>query len=178
MSSTAPRWRRYWGLASVIALVFAVAAAAGVAKSAGAARRDSFAGAVKGTGGSYSGDHGTVRALLLVGDGRGGSDGASRGLVVRIRDRDCGESAHCFELTGKLTGKLTAEPSIPDAGQSFKVRVSGIVAPLGHVSVAGTVHGTGFIARGREQLRLTLTGSAGSVRIRARSKIVRGFTSP
>jgi hypothetical protein len=83
------------------------------------------------------------------------------------------------QLSGRLVGTLTAGPrQVPDVGQSFTIRATGTVKPLGHVAATGTVHGTGFIAHGHESLRLRLARAGGSVTIDGVSGLVPGFTSP
>jgi len=68
---------------------------------------------------------------------------------------------------------------IPDAGVKLRLTATGAVKPLGRVSVTGTVHGTGFIARGHEFLQLTLTSlHKGVVTVDAHSGLVAGFTTP
>jgi hypothetical protein len=60
----------------------------------------------------------------------------------------------------------------------FTLTAAGTVSPLGRTSLTGTVHGTGFIARGHETMTVTLATARGSVTVTASSGTVPGFTSP
>jgi hypothetical protein len=55
---------------------------------------------------------------------------------------------------------------------------AGSIQPLGHATVQGEIHGTGFIQKGRETLILTVSNSAGAVTLEALSSPVKGFSSP
>jgi hypothetical protein len=68
--------------------------------------------------------------------------------------------------------------ALPDTGSTFKLRAAGSFKPIGRLTAVGTVHGTGFIDRGRELLRLTLSGSRGLLELIGRSSAVPAFTSP
>jgi hypothetical protein len=82
-------------------------------------------------------------------------------------------------LNGVPTGTLTTKPGPnPDAGKRFTVRASGTVTPMGRTTVAGSGAGTGFLVKGREQMRLTLTAPDGHITVVAHSAKVPGFTSP
>jgi hypothetical protein len=77
--------------------------------------------------------------------------------------------AHAKQLhiEGVLSG-TTQEPAhqIPDAGTQVTLRGTGQVTTLGRVGVAGTLHLSGFIAVGRNQGLLTLSGRHGKVFLR------------
>ncbi len=75
-------------------------------------------------------------------------------------------------------GTLSATHSLPDVGHSELLRGAGSIQPLGHVSIQGEVHGTGFIQNGRETLILTVSNSTGAVTLNALSARVKGFRSP
>ena len=81
-------------------------------------------------------------------------------------------------LRGTVTGTMLKQTSLPDTGARFAIAGAGRVKPLGHVSVSGTAHGTGFIARGYESLNLTLSNAKHHVTVTAQSGLVPGFTSP
>jgi hypothetical protein len=155
-------------------LAAAGASAAFAATVGSAPAKDSFVGSVTAATGRFSGDHGGVRLVLAPGRGQSG-----RRLTVTFSGGSCGSAGHCIQLSGRLTGVLTRGPIVvPDVGSSLTVRASGAIRPLGKVSATGSVHGTGFIARGHETLRLKLTGSGATITISADSGLVPGGTSP
>jgi hypothetical protein len=95
-----------------------------------------------------------------------------------VAGRSCGGHKRCLRLAGTLSGTINNQPARPDRGQTFAIRASGAVAPLGTVSASGSGQGTGFIRNARESLRLTLLVRGGTVSITAESGRVPGFTSP
>jgi hypothetical protein len=91
----------------------------------------------------------------------------------------CGDTAHCLDLKGQLRGKLILfGHQVPDTGSHYTLRATGALTKLGNVAAQGWAQGTGFIAYGQERMRITLTNSSGSVTLRGRSPVVKGFTSP
>ena len=135
---------------------------------------DSFSGHITFAAGKFTGDRGQA-TILLEPDHSGA---ATRQLTLVLDGRRCGKAKHCIRLIGDLTGTLITRPTIPDAAPSFTIDASGVIQPLGQVSAAGSVRGTGFIVYGHEPLHLTLSVPAGFVAIHARSGRVPGFTSP
>ena len=125
--------------------------------------KDSFSGRVVQGSGRFAGDRGSVKVLLEPGGGL-----SVRRVTVAVTGA----------LAGSLEGKLTERAGLPDVGRTFTITGSGDVNPLGRVTAAGTVTGVGNARFGRETLRLTLTGAAGSVVISAASGQVPAFTSP
>lgn len=136
--------------------------------------QDSFTGAILAGIGAYSGAHGRVKIDLHP----RGSGQARPTRVVVIGH--CGPaSQHCTELNGAITGTLTpAAPRVPDAGRGFNLAGTGRVSPLGHVTLRGSVSGTGFISHGHELMKITLSSRSGSVTVQAVSGPVNGFTTP
>jgi len=137
--------------------------------------RDAFSGRITARSGSFRGDRGHATADLAV----HGSRAATRQLTISIHGSLCDKSKHCVGITGQLKGTITGlADTIPDTGRSFTLRVAGIIRGFGHVHVRGRADGTGFIYRGHESLRLTVTGHAGRLALYAHSGLVPGFTSP
>jgi hypothetical protein len=153
-------------------------AASGTGRAASGTRvaaRDRFSGRITGATGALRGRGGGLRIDLNV----PASGARQRRLVLTFRAAGCGNADHCLKLSGTLHGTLTAEPGrIPDAGSSFAVHATGRLRPLGMVTATGTVHGTGFTARGYEQLRLSVSTPNGKITVGARTGLVPGFTSP
>jgi hypothetical protein len=78
-----------------------------------------------------------------------------------------------------LRGTITPHAKqIADAGDGYSLRLVGSLKGLGATVATGAVHGTGFIARGRETLTLTLRLGRGTITVEAVSGIVPGFTHP
>jgi hypothetical protein len=167
---------RRWTIVGALASGWLWAAAPG---AGGAARsvpaRDEFSGSITAASGRFAGDGGR----LLIDLAPGPRHSSTRTMTATFRGRRCGTAKHCLRLTGDVKGTLTEDAGqIPDAGVSFAFRGQGSLKPLGHVSAAGQLHGTGFIYRGRETLHLVLTARGGRVTVDARSGTVPGFTSP
>ncbi len=135
--------------------------------------KDFFNGEITAASGNVAGDTGRLRIILHPGRGD-----ETRHLTVFLDGRRCGSQPHCVRLHGKLAGRLTEVPTGPDRGKSFSIDANGNVAPVGRVSAGGRVTGTGFIAYGREQLRLKLRSGSSRITVVASSRRVRGFTSP
>jgi hypothetical protein len=145
----------------------------GGATSARAAAKDSFKGRILAGASRYAGARGKVTIYLHL-----HGAGPTRSGTITIRGR-CAGAPHCLDLHGKLIGSLTPTAGgLPDVGHAYALRAKGKVSPLGTVTMSGTAHGTGFIARGREEIRLSLTGEHGSVTLTGESGPVPGFTSP
>lgn len=153
---------------------------AGTAVALGALRakvpaKDSFSGRITAATGKFEFDRANVAVELAVAH----SGYANRRLTLALRSPRCGNAKHCVQLTGTLKGTLTTEPQkVPDVGSSFTVRAGGTIKTLGRVSATGSVHGTGFIYRGKETMRLRLDAHGGTITLDARSGLVPGFTSP
>jgi hypothetical protein len=105
--------------------------------------------------------------------------GVRRTVEVVLRGGCGAQQAACLDLNGVLTGTLTRSGhQIPDTGQGYTLSGSGSVQPLGQARASGGVEGTGFISRGQELMRLTLTTPSGSITLSAHSGPVKGFSSP
>jgi hypothetical protein len=83
-------------------------------------------------------------------------------------------------LSGTVHGKATGPtpPPIPDLASSESLEGKGRLSPLGQIHFSGTLHGTGFIAKGPETGTLTLTNKKGSVTLKLVGPTVNGFTPP
>jgi hypothetical protein len=135
--------------------------------------KDRFTGHVSAGTGRYRGDHGRARLAVFVSLSASGAT-----ITIRIAPLACRSTPRCLGLKGSLSGRLGWLPVPSDSGSMALLNLSGKVAPLGNVTATGTVHGTGFIVRGRETLTLTLPGTHGTVKLAAQSGLVRGFTTP
>jgi hypothetical protein len=78
-------------------------------------------------------------------------------------------------LSGMLTGTYTPAPGNPDAGLQFKIHGSGNMSVLGHVSVTGTLHATGFTLEGHAGGTLVLTTHSGSLTLQLEGTLQHGF---
>jgi hypothetical protein len=79
-------------------------------------------------------------------------------------------------LHGTVTGSLHRSlPTVLDVGRLFAVDGSGRLGGLGTFSVAGSVNGTGFLARGHATGQLTLTNARGSITVSLRGPEQPGF---
>jgi hypothetical protein len=150
----------------------ATTAAAGVAAPRVPAR-DRFTGSLRGGTGSLAGARDALEVRLQP----AGRTGARR-LTLWILSTGCRASDGCIHLSGSLRGHLTQVRTLPDVGRRYTISASGSLRPVGAITAAGTVAGTGNINFGFESLRLTMTGRRGSARLYARSSRVPAFTSP
>jgi len=166
-------WRR--GTVIVVCGLFALTAVAGAAGTPGAAR-DQFTGRVTSGMGAYAGDRGSLSVRLAPGQ----AAGTSRRLALTLAPLSCRPGGRgCLGLRGVATGSmLRIAVGIRDVGQTLRLKATGRVSPIGWVVVTGTVRTVGFVARGRETLRLILSGRRGSVTVTAASALVPGFTAP
>lgn len=140
----------------------------------GAGAGSNFRASVASASGAYAGEGG--RAEISV---QAHGSGASRPVKLAFRSLPCRGAPQCVQLDGTLVGAIaTRRAGPPDVGRSFSVTANGRLSTLGRVTATGIGHGTGFIARGRETLDLTLTSRSGRITLRAVSGTVRGFTSP
>jgi hypothetical protein len=137
------------------------------------APRDRFTGTLRDGTGSLAGARDVLEARLQA----AGTNGARR-LTLWIVSTGCRAGAACVHLSGSLRGQLTPRRTLPDVGRRYTITASGTLHPVGAITAAGTVAGTGNINFGFESLRLTLTGTRGSARLSARSSRVPAFTSP
>jgi hypothetical protein len=78
-------------------------------------------------------------------------------------------------LSGMLTGTYTPAPGIPDAGLQFNIHGSGKLSVLGHVTVTGTLHTTGFTRAGHAGGTLVLTTASGSLTLQLEGALQPGF---
>ncbi|HET6869815.1 MAG TPA: hypothetical protein VFH80_28130 [Solirubrobacteraceae bacterium] len=135
--------------------------------------RDRFVGTLHGGTGSLAGARDVVEVRLQAPGGSG-----IRRLTLWIVGTGCPAGARCVHPSGSLRGQLTPVHSLPDVGRRYALKASGSLGPVGVMTAAGTVAGTGNINSGFELLQLTLTGKRGSARLSARSGRVLPFTSP
>jgi hypothetical protein len=70
---------------------------------------------------------------------------------------------HSIQPSGTIRGTLTVQRGIPDVGNTDVIRGQGRLRTLGQVQASGSVQTTGFIAVGRAEGSLRLTGAKGSV---------------
>lgn len=80
-------------------------------------------------------------------------------------------------LRGSTYGNYSTAASIPDAGHTDNLSGSGIVSPLGSVTVKGSVHSLGFIIQGHAEGTVKLTDGRGSVTVDLVGPLQRGFAS-
>ena len=159
----------------MIVLLTCAAQAAVAATTAATPAKDTFAGQITSATGKFAGDNGRITALLHVAQ----STDAVRKLQITMSGAPCGAAKHCLRLSGSLSGTIAARPStIPDVGKHYQLSLTGSLAALNHVTVGGTVAGTGFIRNGHEALTLDIKAPSGKVVIEAVSPKVPGFTSP
>jgi hypothetical protein len=135
--------------------------------------KDRFSGTVTGGTGAYRHATGHAAIVVRISDARGRS--AHISLVFRAGH--CARSS-CLELSGRLAGTATAKAQPADAGRAADLSVEGNLTGLGHVSVTGTLHGTGFTQRGQETLDLQLRAGRGTLKVHAHSDDVPGFSFP
>jgi hypothetical protein len=169
------RFRSIAAVLGVASLVVASASAALGASARHAAAKDSFRGRITHATGRFASESGAVAIYIHAGR----SQGATRPVDLTIVPRRCQTAQECLMLRGAPTGTLTTKrASNPDGPKTFTIQASGTVRPVGQSSVTGSGTGTGFLAKGRERMRLTLTSAHGEITIDARSAEVPGFTSP
>lgn len=135
--------------------------------------RDMFMGTLSAGTGSLAGARDAVEARLQA----PGTTGTRR-LTLWIVSTGCPAGARCVHLSGSLRGQLRPVRALPDVGHRYAIEASGALGPVGVMTAAGTVAGTGNINSGFESLQLRLTGRRGSARLTARSGRVPPFTSP
>ena len=160
------------GLAATLLGVSWPSAAAAPPSGSSTPARDSFQGTLSGGTGAYRGAHGTLSVLVDA----PGPTGARRRLTLRISSATC---RGCLRMSGVLEGYMTpGRRQTPDTGSNYSIVAAGRLHNLGSTRTTGTATGTGFIARGRETMQLTLRTSRGSVMLNALSGEVSGFSSP
>jgi hypothetical protein len=165
--------RRAAGLACAALVAAPVALAS--SGSTTVAPQDSFTGKITGGTGPWTGASGRVSIEILDLP----SPSSTRVISLVFHGKRCHGTSGCLRLRGRLTGPLTPGPKqIPDAGNVLEVNAHGNVRPMGHTDAQGTIHGTGFIPKGQESMRLTLNGGGGTVTVSANSATVPGFTNP
>lgn len=135
--------------------------------------RDRFVGTLQSGTGSLAGARDMVEVRLQAPGITG-----NRRLSLWIVTTGCPAGAKCVHLSGRLRGQLREVHALPDVGRRYAVEASGSLGPVGVMTAAGTVAGTGNINFGFESLLLTLTGKDGSARLTGRSGRVPSFTSP
>jgi hypothetical protein len=107
-------------------------------------------------------------ALLSV-----GGTGPASALVSASRH----PSSH-HHLLGSASGTWTAQPGIPDVGETQNLVGNGKLHGLGEVQVQGSLHLTGFIRFGNAEGTLTLTNPHGSVTLALTGPTQPGFSGP
>jgi hypothetical protein len=135
--------------------------------------RDRFVGTLHNGTGSLAGARDVVEVRLQA----PGTTGIRR-LTLWILSTGCPAGATCVHPSGSLRGQLRPVHALPDVGRRYAIEATGSLGPVGVMTAAGTVAGTGNINSGFETLQLTLTGRHGSARLSARSSRVPSFTSP
>lgn len=150
--------------ATVAALALASAPTASPA-TAVRARTRSFHGQISAASGRFAASRGAVAISNSFASGR---IGVAAPLRLTLRGA----------LSGTLTGTASQHIGIPDTGALLRLDARGSVSALGAVTATGTARGTGFIARGRLGLTLTLYARGGTVTIQGHSELVPGFTRP
>ena len=82
-------------------------------------------------------------------------------------------------LQGSVHGTPTTVVGNPDVGTTVKLQGKGNLLNLGSVKVAGSLHGTGFIASSKGiEGSLKLSNGKGSVTLHLQGPPVHGFTAP
>jgi hypothetical protein len=135
--------------------------------------RDRFIGRLGGGTGSLADARDAVQARLQA----PGITGTRR-LTLWIVSTGCPAGAACAHLGGSLRGQLTPVHALPDIGRRYAIQASGSLGPVGMMTAAGIVAGTGNINSGFVLLELKLTGRRGSARLSGHSSRVPPFTSP
>lgn len=138
------------------------------------APKDTFSARIIAATGRYAGDQGGLTVYIVASQ----TIAATRQATLIFAGRRCSRGTHCLDLSGRTTGTLKPQRSIPDVGRSFAVSAAGTLKPLGHASVSGTTRGVGFVAKGHDQLSLSLKTSRGSVTLAGLSAPVSGSSSP
>jgi hypothetical protein len=152
-----------------------LAGSGALASPAGVPPQDAFKGRITGGTGAWADANGRVSISILAEP----STTSTRAVTLAVHGKTCGTKARCLQLRGRLHGTLSPGPQQnPDAGRAFELNAHGKLTPLRRVHATGTVHGTGFIAQGRETMELTVRNRRGSVTIGASSGLVPGFTGP
>jgi hypothetical protein len=90
-----------------------------------------------------------------------GASAAVVGAVAALATTDA--SATKIHLTGTAKGSYHLSIANPDTGKEFTFLGSGRVAPLGQVTLSGTIRSPGFIANGHSTGSLVLSTPKGSV---------------
>jgi hypothetical protein len=164
-------------LATTAAMIVALAAPVPATALAPSSGNNRLTGTIVNATGTLAGARGAVAVQLFP---TRATTGSSRSMTLVITPLPCTGSGRCLRLRGQATGSMAViGMPIPDAGLRLRLKATGSVAPIGRVSVTGTVHGTGFIAHGREFLHLTVASPRkGVVTVDASSGLVPGFTTP
>jgi hypothetical protein len=116
------------------------------ARAHAAAAKDSFSGHITAARGALAHDGGAAAVVLATPQSTGQR---VRSLGLTVRGASCGHRPRCLTLAGTLRGTISMlAPANPDLGRILALHASGTLRPLGTVRISGTVHGTGFIARG------------------------------
>ncbi len=139
-------------------------------------RGDAFHGTITSATGRLAGERGDVGVVLSHPPRSGGNPSTS--LTISILGGGCGAQHHCLHLSGRLSGRMAVQRSLPDVGHRFDISARGTVTPLGAVQASGTAAGTGFIRTGHTGINLTLRSASGTVTIEGQSGPLPGRTDP
>lgn len=149
-----------------------------------------YAAAVAGGTGAYAHAHGRLTATLVLTRTGSSETGTGRPVTIyrvqlTLRASACaGGAAHgrCRQLSGTLAGQAADDPrTAPIADLPARIRLAGLAGTLRGLGAArahGEIEGTGFIAKGRRTLHLTLSLAHGSIAVSGSGPLVPGFTAP
>ena len=83
---------------------------------------------------------------------------------------------HAATLNGTITGSFSTSPGHPDMGLSYNLTGAGHLGNLGHFSMTGSLHGTGFLATGHATGTITLSNAHGSITLKLTGPEQPGFS--
>ena len=81
-------------------------------------------------------------------------------------------------LSGDVIGTLTTTFTFSDGSSTASLTGTGTVAPVGAVSVSGSLSTPGFVTGGAAEATVTLTGAAGSLVLQLMGPFQTGFSPP
>jgi hypothetical protein len=163
---------RFRRTASIAVCAAAIAAPAALARAV--PTKDAFKATINSGSGRMAHAKGTFEIDVTPAPASHGK----RGVTLDFRGSGCSRKQQC-RLSGTLHGTLTPVFNrFPDGGSMFTVHATGRLGRLGHVTVTGSLHGTGNIARGYETMDVTVSGKSSSLALQSRAGPVRGFTTP
>ncbi|HZU12359.1 MAG TPA: hypothetical protein VFB58_05925 [Chloroflexota bacterium] len=95
--------------------------------------------------------------------------------AVRADSRLLHRASQAIILRGTIKGMGIRRMTNPDGGALYHWKGHGTVRPLGVVSGRGTNHAVGFISQGTPTGTMTLTSTAGSIKLKITYDQTRGF---